>query len=97
MGRSISIIYEKDINQAKADLKKTGSVGVRANRLQAIISAYTHGIKKVCEVMDISRDTVHRWMRNYKKYGIQGLQNEKKASRSKLSEGQRMKLKEWIE
>jgi transposase len=97
MGRGISVIYDKDISNAKSDLKRTGSLGVRANRLQAIISAYTHGIKKVCEVMDVSRDTMHRWMTNYKQYGVQGLENDHKAARSKLNEEQRIKLKEWIE
>lgn len=47
--------------------------------------------------MDVSRDTVHRWMTNYKKYGMYGLENDKKAARSKLSEAQKIKLKVWIQ
>lgn len=97
MGRRISAIYSSDVERAKLDLKKTGSLGATANKLQAIISAYTHGIKKVCEVMDTSRDTMHRWMVNYKEHGEQGLQNDAKPTRSKLTEDQKAQLKEWIE
>lgn len=97
MGRRISVIYSSDVERAKLDLKKIGSLGVTANKLQAIISAYTHGIKKVCEVMDVSRDTVYRWMVNYKENGERGLQNDAKLKRSKLTESQKTIIKEWIE
>jgi hypothetical protein len=56
MGRGIRVIQDADVEKAKLDLQAVGSAGIVANRLQAMISAYKHGVKKVCEVMDVSRD-----------------------------------------
>ncbi len=76
MGRKMTVI----------DLKEIGDLGVAANRVQAIISAYKNGVKKVLEVLDLRRDTLHRWCVNYKKDGLEGLMNDRKPSRSKLTE-----------
>ncbi len=97
MGRKITAISSDLTERAKIDLKRIGSKGVVAGRLQAIISAKKHSIKKVCEVLDLSPGTINQWMSNYTKDGVKGLVNESKPPRSKLKEEHRMKLKEWIE
>lgn len=97
MGRSVSIIDEACFIKAEAELKKLGAVGRSANRLQAILSSYRHGIKVTCEVLDISRSTLHRWVKQFKESGIEGLQNKEKPLRSKLTSKERLILKGWIE
>ena len=64
--------------------------------MQSIIAAYRHGIQKACEVLDLSRDTIHRWMRDYKEHGTAGLENSNKPSRSILTDQQKVKIKEWL-
>ena len=97
MGRKITVITSELIENAKRDLKSMGSKGVVAIRLQAIISAQKHGIKKVCEVFDVNRSTINEWMKNYKSKGVEGLVNASKPSRAKLKEEQGAILTKWIE
>jgi transposase len=96
MGRKITVITESLVEQAKCDLKSIGSKGVVANRLQAIISGQKHGIKKVCEVLDINRSTVNEWMNNYKAKGMDGLANACKPSRAKLGGDHGATLGQWV-
>lgn len=96
MGRKIIVINKECVDKAVMDLKAIGDLGIAANRLQAIISAYKNGVKKVLEVLDLSRDTFNRWCNDYKKYGIEGLMNDKKPSRSKLNDEQKIILNDWI-
>jgi transposase len=96
MGRRISVIDQECADKAMMDLKDLGNLGVVGNRLQAIISAYKNGVKKVLEVLDLSRDTFNRWCKDYKEHGIEGLMNDKKPPRSKLNEEQKGILNEWI-
>ncbi len=93
MGRKMTVIDLECVKRAMIDLKEIGDLGVAANRVQAIISAYKNGVKKV---LDLSRDTLHRWCVNYKKDGLEGLMNDRKPSRSKLTEKQKSILNEWI-
>jgi transposase len=97
MGRKVGIINSTLFEEAKLDLKKIGSLCIVATRLQAIISAKKHGIKKVCEVLDLNRSTINEWMNSYKDSGVEGLMKEKKASRAKLTDEERNHLKDWIE
>ncbi len=48
------------------------------------------------EMLDLSRDTLHRWCVNYKEHGLEGLMNDRKPSRSKLTEEQKSILNEGI-
>ena len=96
MGRKMTFIDLECANRAIIDLKEIGDLGVAANRVQAIISAYKNEVKKVLEVLDLSRDTLHRWCVNYKEDGLEGLMNDRKPSRSKLTEEQKSILNEWI-
>lgn len=65
--------------------------------VKAIIAAYKNGIKKVCEVYDISRSSLHRWVRLFKARGIEGIKNANKPPRSKLNKTQEAIVKEWLE
>ncbi len=64
MGRKMTFIDLECANRAIIDLKEIGDLGVAENRVQAIISAYKNEVKKVLEVLDLSRDTLHRWCVN---------------------------------
>jgi len=97
MGRKVSVIEVNHVEEARKDLKALGCKGVVARRLQAIISCYKNGIKKVSEVLDLNRSTLNNWMNDYKRYGIEGLMNDCKPSRSKLKEEHILALKRWIE
>jgi transposase len=97
MGRTITAIDAEGVARAESALKDLGKSWVIARRLQAIISAYKHGIKKASEVLEISRATIHRWMSDFGKEGVNGLLNDRKPSRSKLNEEQKLMLKSWVE
>jgi transposase len=97
MGRNITVINEQHIALARSNLREIGKSGVVANRLKAIIAAFTYGIKDVCKIYDVSRDTLNRWMKTFKEEGVSGLENDSKPSRSKLNEKEKEILKKWVE
>lgn len=97
MGRNITIINDQHVTFARNALKDIGQVGIVANRLKAIIAGFDHGIKDVCKVYGISRDTMNRWMKIFKEEGVSGLENDSKPSRSKLNEEEKRLLKQWVE
>jgi transposase len=97
MGRKVTVITSAIAAQAQLDLNSIGSKGIVANRLQAIISAQKHSIKKVCEVLDLNRSTINKWMKSYKEKGVNGLLNEGKPPRSKLKKEHKIMLTQWIE
>ena len=72
MGIRITVVDQEYVDRAKMDLKDIEDLGVAENRLQAIISAYKNGVKNVVEVLDLSRNTLHQWCKDYKEHGIEG-------------------------
>ena len=97
IGRKVTVMSAADVARGEADLKTISSSSLMGIRLKTILCAYKQGIHKVCEAMDLSRDTVYRWMKNYKSLGLDGLLNARKPSRSKLTDTQKTTLKEWID
>ena len=73
MARKSNAISDSLYAQAKASLKKAGRGGEVGRRLQAIISAKTHGITAVAKIYDITRATLMSWIRNFEKESMEGL------------------------
>jgi transposase len=65
-------------------LKRQGKEGEIGRRLQAIISAKTHGITKVAEVYGITRATLMRWIKFFEQGKEQGLVIKQGRGRKRL-------------
>ncbi len=97
MPKETKIITQEMVTVAEKELNKLKEIGRIAIRLKAIIASSKHGIKKVAEVYDISRGSMHRWIGLFRDHGVDGLKNEKKPARSKLKAEQKKEIKELIE
>lgn len=73
MARKSNAISDTLYEQAKSSLKKAGRDGEVGRRLQAIISAKTHGITAVAKIYDITRATLMSWIRSFEKESVGGL------------------------
>ena len=97
MPKKTKLIDQELVMNAERALNLLGDNGVIAIRLTAIIASYKHGIKKVSEVYDINRSSLHRWVDLFKKGGVEKIKNISKRPRSKLRQDQKGELKKWIE
>ena len=97
MPKTSKILDEELVLKAQAALKKLKEKGVVEVRLKAIIAAGKHGIKKVAEVYDINRSSLHRWVALFRDKGVEGLKNVPKPSRSKLSTEQKGEIRALVE
>lgn len=97
MTKKTVLISEALFLQAQGRLRELGKIGKISNRLQAIIASYKHGIKQAAQILDISRATLHRWIRGFAQQGVDGLCDAGKPPRSKLNAKQKNMLKEWVE
>ena len=91
-------IIDKDLaDKAKIALSTLKQQGVIANRLKAIIAAYSHGIKKVSEVLDIDRTSICRWANKLNKEGVESLNNiAKHKDGIKLKVHHKKQIAKWI-
>ncbi len=97
MARTSKAISDNLFLEAKQALKKLGKKGEAGRRLQAIISAKTHGIKAVAEIFDITRMTLMSWIRKFEEESIQGLGIKPgRGPKSKLSAEQQEQIREII-
>lgn len=95
--RRTKAIDEELVKLCKMELKKQGIRGENGRRLQAIISAKEHGIKRVAEIYNISRETLMRWINKFKNGGSGSFVVAKGRGRpSKLSTEQQNKVKDYI-
>lgn len=93
-----TIIDQKLADKAKEALSQLKQQGVRANRLKAIIASYNHGIKKVSEVLDVDRTSIHRWANKLNKEGAEFLSNMAKHKEGIiLKNHHKEQIKKWIE
>lgn len=96
MPKITKIINQELESRAQKALDEVGSDGVVAIRLKAIIASYKHGLKKVSEVYDINRSSLHRWAALFKKGGVEAIRNRTKPTRSKLNREQQTQIKSWL-
>ncbi len=73
-----TIIDHEVCENAKKALIKIGRHGTTANKLKAVISAHTNGIKKVSEVFNVHATSIHRWAKQIRDNDIEGLVNKSK-------------------
>ncbi|RZI45777.1 hypothetical protein EDM53_04700 [Rickettsiales endosymbiont of Peranema trichophorum] len=75
-----------------------GIRGENGRRLQAIISARTHGISQVAKIYNISRETLMRWISKIKTGGVKNFAVAAgRGRRSKLESKQELELQRYIE
>lgn len=91
-------IIDSDLTKrAKETMTKLGKVGTVSKKLQAIISSYTHGIKKVSEVMNINRGSIYLWSKQLKNGDFEDLINKSKHQDGiKLKREHKEAIKEWL-
>lgn len=97
MPKESKLIDEELVSKAKIALEALGPNSFTAIRLKSIIAAYHHGIKKVSEVYDINRSSLHRWVSLFASGNIDSIKNANKPPRSKLSQAQAEVIRGWIE
>ena len=96
MARPKELINAKLTAQAKADLQRIKDHKI-CQRLQAIISSEHHSITTVASINGVGRDTIWRWIKNYRQAGLAGLQDKPKGHRhSKLTEKQWQEVEKWL-
>lgn len=72
MARRSKAISDELVRRCKIVLKRQGKQGESGRRLQAIISAKTHGISRVAEIYGITRMTLMTWIKAFSKEEEQG-------------------------
>ena len=57
--------------KARVALAKLKSKGSLANKLKALIAANEHGVKKVSEILNVSRTAIYRWANELDTKGLE--------------------------
>ena len=92
-----TIIDSKVCELAKEALSKLGKVGTVSKKLQAVISSHKHGIKKVSEVMNVSRTSIYLWSKQLERGDFEGLINKSKHQDGiKIKNIHKESIKEWL-
>ena len=96
MARPKTIIDSPLVRQAKRELTKHPPDLVYL-RLLAIVRAGDHPITEVAQFLEVSRDTVSRWIKRFRADGVAGLRDRPKGHNpSKLSPQQRHEMARWL-
>ena len=83
---------------AKQTLLKLGKIGTVSKKLQAVISSHKHGIKKVSEVMNVSRASIYLWSKQLENGDFEGLINKSKHQDGiKIKKEHKASIKAWLE
>ena len=97
MARPKEIIDQDLVEKAQKQLKKykDGKVYLR---LLAVVRAGDHPIVEVAQFFGVTRDTISRWIKSFRKDGVEGLFDRAKGNNpSKLSDEQKQIINHWIE
>lgn len=93
-----TIIDSELCKTAKQALSKLGKVGTVSKKIQSVISAHSHGIKKVSEVMNVSRSSIYLWSKQLQNGDFEGLINKSKHQDGiKLKKEHKEAIKVWLE
>jgi transposase len=97
MARQTKAISEELLNKCQERLKQIGPNGDAGRKLQAIISAKKHGIKKIAEIFNVTRQTIMDWIHAFKTEDVEGFKVKTgRGRKSKVDEKIRKELKEWV-
>lgn len=92
-----TIINSELCKRAKECQIKIGKIGTVSKKLQAIISSHIHGIKKVSEVMNVSRASIYLWSKQLQSGDFEGLINKSKHQDGiKIKKEHKEAIKEWL-
>jgi transposase len=95
----VSKVIGNDIAlKARVALAKLKSKGSLANKLKALIAANEHGVKKVSEILNVSRTAIYRWANELDTKGLEVMTNKAKHKGGiKLKKEHREAIKGWLE
>jgi len=97
MARPKEVIDPELARKAKEEIKSSSGY-IIGLRLQAIISSTDHPINLVGAILGVSRQTVWRWIKRFKEYGVKGLHDQPRGHNpAKLREKQLIWIKHWLE
>lgn len=98
MSKKSKLLDQAVVSSAEQALKKLGSYGYVAKKLNATIAASKHGITEVAKIYDISRTTLTSWIKHIKNSDLDKLSAPKeRRKRPRLNQEQLQEIKEWIE
>lgn len=94
--------YKRAINLALVEKAEVELISIKDSqtsiKLKAIISAGTHTVRDVSEILQVSSVSIFKWARLFNQYGIDGLQPRPKGHmRSKLTDENKEQILKWIE
>lgn len=96
MARPKEVINAEVANNARIELGKIKNSRL-ALRLQTIVSCAEYPVSVVADVMGYSRQSVWKWIKQFKLYGKDGLMDKPKGHNpSKLSSTQQKKIARWL-
>jgi len=97
MARPKEIVDQELINAAKAELQKNAGHRIYL-RLLAIARSGDYPLTEVAAFCGVSRGTVWRWIKRFRKGGVEGLFDRPKGHNpSKLQEKHRRQIARWLE
>jgi transposase len=83
--------------QAAEGLKELGKSALMSRKLQAIISAKTHGISKVATIYNITNKTLTFWIKSLKNGSLSDLSPKAKATKKPLIDDRANKIvQKWL-
>lgn len=95
MARVSKLLTDEIVSLAKSGLKKTDNLKHKL-KLQAIIYAKKHGIKKVAKLYNISHSALIRWIHRLRNESLEGLNHKPKKSRSTINMEHQKTIKTWL-
>jgi len=96
MARPKELIDVELVQRAREELRKRPDQKLGL-RLQAIISCLDHSITEVSSVMGVTRQTVTRWIKNFRRAGAAGLADRPKGhAPSKLNTSHQAEIARWL-
>ena len=97
MARPKEIIDQSLVGEARKELERFRD-GKIYLRLIVIVRAGEHPIVEVAKFFGLSRDTVSRWIKRFRREGVEGLRDRPKGHNpSKLSDEQKEEIAKWVE
>lgn len=91
------LLDDQVVEKAKAQLKENGKTALMSRKLEAVISAKTHGISQVAKIYDITRKTLTSWIKCIRNDAMEKLNAPaERKKKNKLNGSQRSQILEWI-
>jgi transposase len=84
MPSTSKLLDDSVVLKAREGLKELGKSALISRKLQAIISAKTHGISKVATIYNITNKTLTFWIKSLKNGSLSDLSAKAKATRKPL-------------